>query len=356
MTDKEANMEDGRTALVLGAGGGIGGETARQLRAAGWQVKALKRGIVAEGPGADRLHWLRGDALRPADVLRAAEGCSLVVHAVNPPGYRDWDRLVMPMLDNTIAAASAQGALVVLPGTVYNYGPDAFPLLTEDAPQQPLTRKGAIRVRMEAALREFSARGGRALVVRAGDYFGPHAGNSWFGQGMVRPGRPPRFVLNPARRGAGHQWAYLPDVAATIVALVERRARLDAFATFHMAGHWDADGTGIAQAIARTLLKHGAAAPRILRFPWWLARLAARFDKTMREMLEMRYLWEQPVRMDNARLLAVLGAEPHTPLDIAVEATLRGLACLPRSSAGVTGSAAAPRSCGSPQDARTESG
>jgi hypothetical protein len=32
--------------------------------------------------------------------------------------------------------------------------------------------------------------------------------------------------------------------------------------------------------------------------------------------------------MDNKRLKAVLGAEPHTPLDIAVRNTLIGLGCL----------------------------
>jgi nucleoside-diphosphate-sugar epimerase len=48
----------------------------------------------------------------------------------------------------------------------------------------------------------------------------------------------------------------------------------------------------------------------------------------MRELLEMRYLWRQPLRLSNARLAAVLGREPHTPLDEAVEATLVGLGCL----------------------------
>jgi nucleoside-diphosphate-sugar epimerase len=248
---------------------------------------------------------------------------------VNPPGYRDWDKLVLPMLDNTIAAAAAHGAMVVLPATVYNYGTDALPVLKEDAPQHPETRKGAIRVQMEARLRAYAARGGRALVVRAGDYFGPRPGNSWFAQGMVKPGRPPRFVLNPARRGVGHQWAYLPDVAATMVALIEGRRRLAPFEAVHMAGHWDPDGNAMPRAIARAMQRHGAGAPRIVRFPWWAARVAALFDATMREMMEMRYLWERPVRLDNARLLALLGKEPHTPLDEAVEAALAGMSCLP---------------------------
>jgi nucleoside-diphosphate-sugar epimerase len=64
-------------------------------------------------------------------------------------------------------------------------------------------------------------------------------------------------------------------------------------------------------------------------FPWWLLRLASPFVTTLRELLEMRYLWRHPVRMSNHRLTAVLGQEPHTDLDEAIHATLVGLACLP---------------------------
>lgn len=57
-------------------------------------------------------------------------------------------------------------------------------------------------------------------------------------------------------------------------------------------------------------------------------RLASPFVTTFRELLGMRYLWQQPVRLDNRRLVQQLGHEPHTPLDEAVEATLVGLGCL----------------------------
>jgi nucleoside-diphosphate-sugar epimerase len=317
-----------KTALVLGASGGIGGEVARRLAQEGWQVRGLKRGLAAETVDADGIAWMAGDALDRADVARAAQGCAVIVHAVNPPGYRNWDKLVLPMLDNTIAAAAANGALVVLPGTVYNYGPDAFPLLKEDAPQHPATRKGGLRVRMEAALEAHAARGGRVLIVRSGDFFGPRAGNNWFAQGLVKPGKPVGRIANPAAPGAGHQWAYLPDVAATMAALIERRAQLEPFARFHMGGHWDPDGTAMCDAIRRVVARRGARAT-VGAFPWWLVRLAAPFNETLRELEEMRYLWRQPVRLDNARLVDVLGAEPHTPLDAAVERTLVGLGCLP---------------------------
>jgi len=35
-------------------------------------------------------------------------------------------------------------------------------------------------------------------------------------------------------------------------------------------------------------------------------------------MLELRYLWQRPIRLDNTKLVAFLGTEPHTPIDGAV--------------------------------------
>ncbi|MDR0242609.1 MAG: NAD-dependent epimerase/dehydratase family protein [Burkholderia sp.] len=315
-----------RQALVLGASGGIGGEVARQLRDAGWQVRALKRGLDAEVVERDGIAWMRGDALDREAVVRAARGCSVIVHAVNPPGYRNWAQQVLPMIDNTIAAARAAQATVVLPGTVYNFGADAFPVLREDAPQHPSTRKGAIRVELERRLQDASEHGVRAIVVRAGDFFGPHLGNSWFSQGLVKPGRPVAAISVPSR-GIGHQWSYVPDVARTMLELIERRETLEPFARFHLGGHWDADGTQMAKAVQRVAQRHGMR-PTLRDFPWWVVWAAAPFVTTLRELLEMRYLWREPIRMDNARVTAVLGREPVTPLDTAVEATLAGLGCL----------------------------
>lgn len=312
-------------ALVLGATGGIGGEVARRLHGRGWRVRALARDAASAASRAPAFEWLQGDAMRRGDVVAAAEGARLVVHAVNPPGYRDWDRLVLPMLDNTIDAARAVGARILLPGTVYNYGPEAFPLIAEGAPQNPATRKGAVRAEMERRLRAASEDGVRVLIVRAGDFFGPQARNSWFSQGMVEPGKPLRRILYPGAPGVGHQWAYLPDVAETMVRLLEREAELGAFETFHMDGHWDADGRRMTRAIAAAA---GKPQLKARPFPWMAARLASPFVPLFRELLEMRYLWRRPVRLDNSRLLSVLGAEPRTPLDLAVSETLTGLGCL----------------------------
>jgi nucleoside-diphosphate-sugar epimerase len=321
-------MTSKRRVLILGATGGIGGELARQMCDAGWEVRAMKRGAPEQGERKSGITWVGGDALNRTDVAAAAEGAAVIVHAVNPPGYRNWAKLVLPMVDNTIAAAARVGATIVLPGTIYNYGPDAFPVLTEMSPQHPVTRKGALRVEMEQRLQAYARGGGRVLIVRAGDFFGPMAGNNWFSQGLIKTGGPVTRIYRPGDAGVGHEWGYLPDVARTVVELLERAASLEPFAAFHMRGHWDADGTQMTDAIRRVVARRTGIEPRVASFPWWLLTVAAPFVTTFREMREMRYLWRNSLRMDNTRLETELGREPHTPLDVAVEATLEGLGCL----------------------------
>ncbi|SFH72464.1 Nucleoside-diphosphate-sugar epimerase [Collimonas sp. OK307] len=324
-----------KIALVLGATGGIGNAMAKTLMQRGWQVRALHRradqmvarersGNLSDSLGSG-IVWRQGDAMHEQDVIAAADGADLIVHAVNPPAYRNWAQLVMPMIENSIAAARVSGARIVLPGTVYNYGPDALPTLSETSPQNPATRKGAIRAQMERRLQLASQSGVRALVVRAGDFFGPHMANAWFSQGLLKPGQPVTAVSYPGKRGIGHQWAYLPDVAETMMQLIEREDALADFDTFHMNGHWDADGTQMVAAIGRVTGQPGLKAKS---FPWWLLPLASPFVPVFRELREVSYLWRQPVRLDNRRLLKLLGSEPHTALDDAVKATLTGIGCL----------------------------
>jgi nucleoside-diphosphate-sugar epimerase len=318
-------MSETKTALVLGATGGIGGETAAALLRHGWKVTAMARdpGRRADAPALAGARWVRGDAMNAGDVRRAAEGVQAIVHAVNPPGYHAWKRLVLPMIDNSLAAAKAVGARVVLPGTIYNHGPDAFPLLTEDAPQHAPTAKGRIRVELERRMEAASREGATALIVRFGDFFGPAPGASWFSLGLVKPGQRLETITYPGAKGAGHAWAYLPDAGEAIARLLNRSDALEPFARFHFAGHWDEDGTAMTGAIATAVGRPGTP---VKALPWPLIGLAGLVQETPRELYKMRYLWRRPIRLDNRRLTAVLGEEPHTPLDAAVRQTLAALA------------------------------
>ncbi|HUB88918.1 MAG TPA: NAD-dependent epimerase/dehydratase family protein [Dyella sp.] len=314
-------MSTSKTALVIGGNGGIGREACVAFKRHGWQVRALVRRLPTERDG---IEWVQGDAMQRADVLAAADGVEVIVHAVNPPGYRQWNTLVLPMLDNSIGAARATGARMVLPGTIYNFGPDAFPLLREDSPQHPCTEKGRIRAEMERRLADASRAGVRTLVLRCGDFVGPHAGNNWFSQGLLRPGKPVTTFRYPADYSHPHAWAYLPDVAETMARLLQNEDRLADFEVFNFGGYW-LDGHALADAVRRAA---GNPQMALRRFPWWLVAAMAPFIETLREMRKMRYLWKEPVRLDDSKLVAFLDGEPYTPIDEALRTTLLGLGCV----------------------------
>ena len=319
-----------RTALVLGATGGIGSETARALSRHGWKIRALARsGHTADSTNS--WEWIKGDALDLDSIVAAAQGTNAIVHAVNPSGYRNWAALVLPMIENTIAAAKTSGARIVLPGTIYNFGPDAFPVLREDSPQRATTHKGKIRIALEEKMQAAAREGVRSLIVRFGDFFGPKAGNNWFSQGLVKPNRPVTSIMNPGPKGIGHAWCYLPDAGETLAQLMDRETELAEFERFHFRGHWDEDGSQMIAAIRRAA---GNENIPVRPLPWWFFRLASPFNETFRELYATRSLWDTPIELDNTRLVRFLGNEPHTPLQTAVETTLRGMNCVRKEELG----------------------
>ncbi|BCK76812.1 nucleoside-diphosphate-sugar epimerase [Acetobacter aceti NBRC 14818] len=306
-----------KTILVLGATGGIGGAVTRVMLNRGWQVRAMVRDPTraASGWGHSVMpHWVQGDAMQRDDVVNAASEAVAILHGVNPPGYRAWETTVLPMMDNTIAAArSVGGARIVLPGTIYNYDATTTPVIDETTPQNPTSRKGKIRKALERRLAD-GASDCPSLIVRAGDYFGAGARQSWFAQALAKA--PLKQITYPGRTGIGHAWAYLPDLAETIAQLLELPPGAMATAErVQFCGFWDADGTHMITALRRMM---GRPNLPVRHFPWWLMRLLSPFGGFPREVIEVKPYWHYPVRLDNSRLIRLLGTEPHTALDQAV--------------------------------------
>jgi nucleoside-diphosphate-sugar epimerase len=45
----------------------------------------------------------------------------------------------------------------------------------------------------------------------------------------------------------------------------------------------------------------------------------------MRELRDVKYVWDEPIELDDTKLRDELGAPPHTPLEEAVRCALEGL-------------------------------
>lgn len=303
-----------RTALVLGITGGFGGHVAAALAANGWRIRALMRDPARLPARWQAAQVLTGDAARVEDVERAAEGCELMVYGVNAP-YPKWDGTVLPWLDATARVAEAGRLTIVFPGNVYNYDPADGPVFAERAPMRPVSHKGELRRAMEARLKLASARGARVLILRCGNFIGARTPGSWLAH-LLRHSRQGYVLSTTGPRDLKHSWAYLPDVAQTVVALLARAATPPAFSVFHFKGY-----EASFDDIAATVTQATGERVRFKRFPWWLLRLASPVSPWFRSLVEMRYLWERDIRLDESRLtLALGGAAPCTPLADALTA------------------------------------
>lgn len=315
------------TVLILGARGRFGLAAARAFADAGWRVLGqIRPGAQAPAELATdrRIQWLAVDLFDAIAVARAAQAASVVVHALSPPyTNKAWQAQALPMTEAAIGISQALNATLMFMGNIYNFGAAMPAVLAEDTPQQASTVKGQIRIAIEERIR---ASGVRAIVIRAGDFFGSGTG-SWFDQAIVKDIQKGKFTY-PGHKDVATAWAYLPDLTRTFAEVAARRDQLNTFEVFHFAG-LAISGQQWRDAIEPIALAQGWIKPdaklQYKRLPWPLMRLGAMFVPTWAALLEMRYLWDSPHALDNRKLLAFLGAEPHTALPIALTQTLRDL-------------------------------
>jgi nucleoside-diphosphate-sugar epimerase len=303
--------------VVLGGAGRLGRAAAQAFQAAGWQVASLVRGSSAAGaaPGTEIIEV---DARDTASVIAAASGADVVLHALNVP-YTDWAQLAVPLADTAIAAARENGAALVFPGNVYNYGAGMPALIDETTPMHPTSRKGAIRVAIETRMRDAAEVGLRTIVLRAGDYFGGEGTGSWFDRVVIKEIGAGRLTY-PGPLDVVHEWAYLPDVAQALVRLVEARERLAPFAAFGFASH-AVTGREFSAAISRACRRQF----RVDFMPWRLLKVMGIVVPVFSELSDISYLWTTPHAIDGTRLAAIAADMPHTPLDQAITTALAAL-------------------------------
>ena len=180
------------------------------------------------------------------------------------------------------------------------------------------TRKGRLRARMAEALLAAHAAGRvRVAIGRASDYFGPGGGAQSNLGDRVFPaalaGGTAQVLGDPDQP---HTYTYIPDIAEALAVL---------------GAHPEAPGevwhlpnpeTRTTRQIVETIYAlAGRSRPRLRGMPTWLLRGVGLFNPTVRELVEMRYEFEEPFVVDSSKIERRLGLTA-TPLDEALARTL----------------------------------
>ncbi|WP_167008125.1 NAD-dependent epimerase/dehydratase family protein [Mumia sp. ZJ430] len=289
--------------VIVGAGA-VGREVAAQLVERGSRVTVVtRRGTAVPGATA-----VAADASDAAVLLTAVDGADALHNCANP-SYTTWTTVWPPLAGSMLAATEKSGALLVITGNLYPYGPvDAS--MTEGMPDAATDPKGKVRGRMWAeALAAHQAGRVRAVEVRGSDYVGKDVGANGVLTRLVPTALRGRPVWTLGRADLPHSWTDVRDVARTQIALSDRP---------ELAGRvWHVPSNpprSQQEALDDVMAAAGRRSVPVRTVPDIGVRAMGRFVPMMRELAETNYQRTRPYLLDSSDAERTLGLAP-TPWD-----------------------------------------
>lgn len=286
-----------KTALILGISGNFGGQMAKSLLAQGWSIKAVVRDPAKAPKNLIAGNTIIGDASDEAIVNQAAAGVELIVYGLNP-AYNRWYQEAMTMLEPTAKVAEQLGIQILFPGNVYAFAPQKE-LINELVQPNPPTDKGDIRIKMEARLKQASERGAKVTIIRGGDFIGTGNGSGWLEHVIKTKGQQVSLSF-PHDSNHQHYWCYLPDFCANAARLITMQD-----SSYEV---WHDPGLVLTQEDWLQACEQVKLPMKQSHFPWWFFYLVGPFNPVLKEILKMRYLWQENVVMDGSKMRSALGS------------------------------------------------
>jgi nucleoside-diphosphate-sugar epimerase len=299
--------------VVLGAGA-VGMAVVEAVIRRGESVRVVNRSGLREPMGG--VQSVIGDVTDRRFAASATRGARVVYQALNPP-YHRWAHDFPGLQEAAIDAAQSAGARLVTMDNVYMYGRANGRPFTEDRSAEAHTRKGRVRAQMARDLMAAHDAGRvQVSVGRASDFFGPRAGQqSLIGDWVIPPalaGKPASVMGDP---DMPHTYTFVPDIGENLVRLGERDDALGRI------WHLPSPETRTTREVVELVFRSAGTEPRLKVTPAWHMRALGLVNRTVREINEMRYEFEEPFIVDASRAQTELGLEA-TKLAGAVEQTV----------------------------------
>lgn len=313
-----------KKAIVIGATGGTGTVIVSEL---------VKRGVptIAFGRSRQKLEELAnqlgnpahlsfaiGDAFRTDDIAAAAKDADVLFHCANVP-YNEMASKLIPLGESIMEAADRLSLKVVVIDGIYPYGRRQMELVTEDHPKQPHTKKGKVRLAFEQMI--FSSRWSKArpMIVRLPDYYGPTANQASYLGGTLEAIAARKMAFFVGNMKTPREYVYLPDAAMMVVELAGREQSYGQ--------NWNIPGSDIisGREIVRIAQQASGSNKPVIALGKVGLSLLGIFVPVMKEVVEMLYLTEEPLRLSGEKYRRHIGAIPVTRPEVGIAATIREL-------------------------------
>ncbi|MGO4371521.1 NAD-dependent epimerase/dehydratase family protein [Paenibacillus sp. MCAF20] len=313
-----------KKAIVVGATGGTGAVITAELAKRGLPTIAFGRSrqkleqLAVQLGSPSNLTIAVGDAFNSDDIADAAKETDVLFHCANVP-YHEMASKLLPLGEAIMEAANRLKLKVVAIDGIYPYGRRQMSKVTEDHPKQPHTKKGKVRLAFEQMI--FSSRWSeaRAMIVRLPDYYGPTANQASYLGGTLEAIAAGKMAFFIGNMKVPREYVYLPDAAKMVVELSDHD---------HAYGqNWNIPGSELISGrdIVRIAQQASGTTKPVIPLGKYGLSLLGLFVPVMKEVVEMLYLTEEPLRLSGEKYERQIGKIPATKPADGIAATIREL-------------------------------
>ncbi|MFW5756243.1 MAG: NAD-dependent epimerase/dehydratase family protein [Tangfeifania sp.] len=297
--------------VILGAGGAIGKELAKELKSYDEKVRLFSRNPQKVN---DDDELVKGDLTNQLNVDEAVKGTDVAYLTAGLP-YRAlvWERQWPVIMRNVISACKKHKAKLVFFDNMYLYDKEKLSPMTEETEVDPPSQKGKVRAKIARMLLDEVQSGNiKALIARAADFYGPGIKNSAFTEAILnnlKAGKSANWFCSVKKK---HNFTWTPDAAKATALLGNTESaygqvwHLPTVAAFP-----------IYEWIEKTARALGVK-PKSIVAPPFLVKLMGVFNPMMREMKEMLYQYDRDYDFDSSKFETVFGLKP-TPAEEALK-------------------------------------
>lgn len=300
---------------ILGAGGSIGQELARELSAFTDHIRLVSRNPQKVNP-ADEL--FPADLPDQAQIDKAVAGSEVVYITVGfEYAIKVWREKWPALMKYTIAACKKHKARLVFFDNVYMYDRTHLYHMTEETPIKPSSKKGEVRAQIAGMLLDEVNRGSlTALIARSADFLGPK--NSIIVETVYKnllAGKKADWFAHTSKL---HSYTFTPDAAKATAILGNTP---DAFnQIWHLPTAKPLTGKQWVELFAREM----GIQPQIRAVPLWLMAGMGVFMPIMRELHEMAYQYDRDYVFKSDKFEKRFNFKPTSPEE-GVRAVIRML-------------------------------
>lgn len=295
---------------ILGAGGPLGKELARELLALQKPVRLVSRTPINTSPGTE---WVKADLSLREEVFAAIEGSAVAYLTVGFPYVTAVWRQNWPIVMKHVTdACILHGVRLVFFDNIYALSKEHLNPITESAPINPPSKKGAIRAEVLRIFQDaIEKKGLNGLVARAADFITLDEN-----KGLIKP-----LVYDRLKKGKKAQWicnanvvhnfSYLPDLAKGTALLGNTPE------AFQQVWNLPTDASRITGADWIRLFAHRMHQQQEYSIvSAGMIKFLGLFMPTMREMVEMLYQYSADYYFDSSKFNRYFNYTPKTPQEI----------------------------------------